>query len=53
MFPVELAQQAHRVLSRAGAAVTFREVEDLSHCYPRELNGALLNWLETTPSAPA
>ena len=53
MFPVELAQQAHRLLSRAGAAVTFREVEDLSHCYPRELNGALLNWMETTPSAPA
>jgi len=53
MFPVELARQAHRLLSRAGAAVTFREVEDLSHCYPRELNGALLNWLETTPSAPA
>ena len=53
MFPVELARQAHRLLSRAGAAVTFREVEDLSHCYPRELNGALLRWLETTPSAPA
>ena len=38
MFPVELARQAHRVLARAGATVTFREVEDLSHTYPREMN---------------
>jgi phospholipase/carboxylesterase len=49
MFPVELARQANRALSRAGAAVTYREVEDLSHTYPRELNGALLGWLQTTP----
>jgi phospholipase/carboxylesterase len=33
--------------------VTYREVEDLSHTYPRELNGALLSWLETTPSKTA
>jgi phospholipase/carboxylesterase len=50
MFPVELARQAQRSLSAAGARVTYREVEDLSHCYPRELNGALLEWLETTPA---
>ena len=56
MFPVELARQAQRALSKAGAVVTYREVADLSHTYPRELNGPLLNWLETTPSkgvAPA
>ena len=48
MFPVELARQAHGALSRAGAVVTYREVDDLSHCYPRELNATLLSWLETT-----
>jgi phospholipase/carboxylesterase len=50
MFPVELARQAHAALSAAGAVVTLREVDDLSHCYPRELNGTLLSWLATAPS---
>ena len=50
MFPVELAQQARVALSAAGAIVTYQEVDDLSHCYPRELNGTLLNWLDTVPS---
>ena len=50
MFPVELARQAHRVLSNAGAAVTYREVADLSHTYPRELNGTLLEWMDATPT---
>lgn len=45
MFPVELARQAHRAMLKTGAAVTYREVDDLSHTYPRELNGALLSWL--------
>ncbi len=49
MFPVELARQAQRALSRAGAVVTYRQIDDLSHCYPRELNATLLDWLETTP----
>jgi phospholipase/carboxylesterase len=48
MFPVELAREAQRALSRTGAAVTYREVEDLNHTYPRELNGAVLDWLEAT-----
>jgi phospholipase/carboxylesterase len=50
MFPVELARQAQRMLAAAGATMTYREVEDLSHTYPRELNGALLSWLEATPA---
>ena len=50
MFPIELARQAHVALSRAGALVTYREVDDLSHCYPRELNATLLSWLEATPA---
>lgn len=53
MFPVELARHAQLTLSTAGALVTYREIEDLSHCYPRELNGKLLKWLETTPSKHA
>jgi phospholipase/carboxylesterase len=52
MFPVELARQAQSALSRLHAAVTFREVDDLSHCYPYEFNRELLDWLEATPAKP-
>ena len=56
MFPVELAHQAQHALASAGAAVTLREVDDLSHAYPRELNGVILSWLAATatpaPSTP-
>jgi phospholipase/carboxylesterase len=46
MFPVELARQARQALSVAGAAVTYRELDDLSHTYPREINAAMLDWLQ-------
>ena len=46
MFPVDVARQAERALSMAGAHVTFRELGDLSHCYPREMNAAMLAWLQ-------
>jgi phospholipase/carboxylesterase len=45
MFPVEIARQTQNALSAAGADVTYRELEDLSHCYPREMNASILNWL--------
>lgn len=45
MFPVEVARNAQAALSAAGARVTYREIDDLSHCYPREINGDLLKWL--------
>jgi phospholipase/carboxylesterase len=45
MFPVRLARSAHQALSRAGARVTYREIDDLSHCYPREENAGILAWL--------
>jgi phospholipase/carboxylesterase len=45
MFPVQVARQTHQLLSAAGADVTYREIDDLSHCYPREINPAILNWL--------
>jgi phospholipase/carboxylesterase len=45
MFPVEVARQTQAALSAAGADVTYRELDDLSHCYPREINPVILNWL--------
>lgn len=48
MFPVEMARGAERALTAAGAAVTYREVPDLAHSYPRELNPQILAWLNET-----
>jgi len=45
MFPATMARTAARALTAAGATVTYREIEDLSHTYPRELNAAILTWL--------
>jgi phospholipase/carboxylesterase len=45
MFPVQVARQTQQALSAAGADVTYRELADLSHTYPREINPAILNWL--------
>jgi phospholipase/carboxylesterase len=45
MFPVQVARQTQQALSAAGADVTYRELDDLSHCYPREINAPILNWL--------
>ena len=36
MFPVQGARQTRDALSAAGAAVTYLELDDLSHCYPRD-----------------
>ena len=46
MFPIEVARQAQRVLGLAGANVTYREIDDLSHTYPREINAPILQWLK-------
>jgi phospholipase/carboxylesterase len=48
MFPIQLAREAQQALTAAGAAVTYREIDDLSHTYPRELNPAILDWLRAT-----
>jgi phospholipase/carboxylesterase len=45
MFPVQVARHTHQALSAAGADVTYREIDDLSHCYPREVNAEMLRWL--------
>jgi phospholipase/carboxylesterase len=45
MFPVETARQTRDALTAAGADVTYREVDNLSHCYPREMNAPMLRWM--------
>ena len=44
MFPIQVARQARDSLSAAGANVTYREIEDLSHGFPRDENIPLLEW---------
>jgi phospholipase/carboxylesterase len=45
MFPVQVAQQTHRMLAAAGADIVYRELDDLSHTYPDEINAPMLAWL--------
>jgi phospholipase/carboxylesterase len=45
MFPVQVARNARDALTAAGANVTYREIDDLSHCYPGEVNADILTWL--------
>jgi phospholipase/carboxylesterase len=47
MFPVQVARQTKDALAAAGADVTYRELDNLSHCYPREINASILKWLAT------
>ena len=44
MFRVGVARTAYRTLAAAGAAVTYREIADLSHAYPRDGQGEVLDW---------
>jgi len=46
MFPVHLAQTASNALKSAGADITLRVIEDLSHTYPREANDRILTWFD-------
>ena len=46
MFPVQTARQTQQLLAAAGADVVYRELDDLSHCYPREMNVEILRWLK-------
>jgi phospholipase/carboxylesterase len=45
MFPVEIARQTRQLLAAAGAIIVYRELDDLSHCYPDEINASMLAWL--------
>jgi phospholipase/carboxylesterase len=49
MFPVSVARTAYRTLAAAGAAITYREIADLSHAYPREGQGEVLDWFMSQP----
>jgi phospholipase/carboxylesterase len=49
MFPVSMARTAHRMLAAAGAAITYREIADLSHAYPRDGQGEVLDWFTSQP----
>jgi phospholipase/carboxylesterase len=46
MFPVQVARQTREALTAAGAYVTYRELDDLSHAYPREMNAEILRWMQ-------
>jgi phospholipase/carboxylesterase len=51
MFPVQIARMGRDALEAAGARVVYREIEDLSHTYPRDENPRILDWL--VEDAPA
>ena len=44
MFPVSVGRTAHQALTVAGAAVTYREIDDLSHTYPRDETARIADW---------
>jgi phospholipase/carboxylesterase len=52
MFPVAQARWAHEQLVGAGADVVYREIEDLSHTYPREENDRILGWFDPALALP-
>jgi phospholipase/carboxylesterase len=45
MFPVQTARMAREALLGAGASLVYREIDDLSHTYPRDENSRILDWL--------
>jgi len=49
MFPVGTARLARDLLLDAGARLVYREIEDLSHVYPRDENPRILDWLLAPP----
>jgi phospholipase/carboxylesterase len=46
MFPAAVARMTRDALAQAGAELTYREIEDLSHTYPREENDRILSWFD-------
>jgi len=51
MFPISVAHMGRDALQAAGARLVYREIEDLSHTYPRDENPRILDWL-TSDAAP-
>jgi phospholipase/carboxylesterase len=52
VFPLHTARMAGEALVTAGARLVYREVEDLSHTYPRDENPRILDWLMTQRGDP-
>jgi phospholipase/carboxylesterase len=52
LFPVGMAHMARDALVGAGADLVYREIEDLSHTYPREENDAILSWFDPSLALP-
>ena len=52
MFPVERARQDYTILKTAGADITLRVIDDLSHTYPREQNDRILTWFDSSLALP-
>lgn len=52
MFPIAVARMAHDKLARAGADITFSEIADLSHTYPRDENDRILTWFDPSLALP-
>ena len=50
MFPIEMAYMAQSELEAAGANVTFRPIEGLSHTYCRTEFPAVLDWFDPSLS---
>jgi phospholipase/carboxylesterase len=48
MFPVGSARMAREALLSVGSPLVYREIEDLSHVYPRDENPKILDWLMGT-----
>lgn len=44
MFPASTARAVGEILKEAGAHLTYREIADLSHAYPREQNAHVMDW---------
>jgi len=53
MFPVEAAREAAAAFEDVGAALVYREIEDLSHTYPREENARIVEWFDPRRTASA
>ena len=52
VFPISAAHRTRDTLAEAGADLTFREIADLSHTYPREENARILRWFDPGLALP-
>ena len=51
MFPVSVARTANRTLAAAGAKITYREIPNLAHAYPRDEQPNVLDWWLNHPAS--